>query len=132
MRDARLDGDLRRMDEVQAAVELPPSIAPEACAMAQIGVASGQALRIVAQFVLAQQTQRTAQTHQYAQVHEPIFQPLRALKAVVYQLAMAAQRVAEQQDDGRAGRKQQQAGPAEKAQGARHGAGQHGRQPKRW
>jgi hypothetical protein len=77
--------------------QLPPGIDPEAAAVPQIVVANGQALCVVAQLVLAQQADRPCETHLHAQVDQQVFEPARTLETVVHQLAMAAQRVAEQQ-----------------------------------
>ena len=43
---------------------------PEGAAVTQVGVAVGQALRVVAHFVLAQQTDRPGESHLHAEVHE--------------------------------------------------------------
>ena len=76
--------------------------------MAQVVVALGQALRVVAQFVLAQQADGPRQPYLHAEIHQHIFEPARTLKAVVDELAVTAQRVTEQQHDGCAHDEQRQ------------------------
>lgn len=65
--------------------------------MAQIVVTSRQTLRVVTQLMLTQQSDGTREPDLHAAVHERIFQPLRALKAVVHELAVIAEGMAEQQ-----------------------------------
>ena len=90
--------------------------------MAQVVVALRQALRVVAQLVLAQQAERPGEPDLHAEIHEHVFQPARTLKAVVDQLAVAAERVAEQQHDGGAHDEQRERRGAERERAAEHRA----------
>ncbi len=67
--------------------------------MTQVLVTSRQALRKVAELMLAKQADRTRQSDLHAQIHQGVFQPLRALKAVVHELAVTAERKSKQQDN---------------------------------
>jgi len=99
IREARLDDERWRVPQVEAAVELPPAVVPEAASVTQVVVASRKPLRVVAQFVLLQEAQRAIEADEHAAVHERSLEPARTLEAVVDELAMAAQRMPEQQHD---------------------------------
>ena len=60
-------------------------------------MADRQALGVVAQLVLAQEADRPGEADLDAEVDEPVFEPLRAAVAVVDELAVAAERVAEEE-----------------------------------
>ena len=59
--------------------------------MSQVVMTHRQALRIVAQFVLPEQADGPGEPHLDAEIHEQIFEPARALEAVMHQLAMTAE-----------------------------------------
>ena len=92
--------ELRLRAQAQLADELPPRIDPERATVAQVVVADRKTLRVVAQLVLAQQSERAGEPDLHAEIDEHVFEPARALEAVVDQLAVAAERVSEQQHDG--------------------------------
>src|SRR5260221_1762252 len=60
-------------------------------------MAIGQPLRIVAKFMLPEQTKWASQTNLNSQIHQGVFEPFWTLVAVMNQLAMAAERMSEQQ-----------------------------------
>ena len=82
---------------MQLAIQLPPGIHRCGAGVPQIGMAARNALREVSQVMLAQQAQRACQAHLNAAIHQQILEPARALEAVVNQLAVIAERVAQQQ-----------------------------------
>jgi hypothetical protein len=100
--------------------------------MPEIVVADRQALRVVAQLMRAHQTQRTGEPDLHAHIDQDIFEPGRAFETVVNELAMAAERMAEQQH--RAGREEedQQARPGEEQAAADHGRCRHAEEPQRF
>jgi hypothetical protein len=63
--------------------------------MAQVSMASRKSLRVVPNLMLAQQTNRTRKPHLYSAIHQGVFEPLRALEAVVNQFPMIAKGMAE-------------------------------------
>ncbi len=63
-------------------------------------------LGIIAQLMLAQQANRASESHLHAEPDQQVFKPFWARKAVVNQLAMATQRMPEQQYKGCSGREQ--------------------------
>src|SRR5688572_6426970 len=115
--------------ELQLAGELPPGVAPEFAAVAEIVVADGKPLRVVAQLVLPQQAERPRESDLHAQVDQRVFEPARTLEAVVDELAMAAERVTEQQH-GRSGAdvERERAGP-ERQRAADDGGRRHAEKP---
>jgi hypothetical protein len=127
--DARLDADGGLAFKLQLAMQLPPRVAPEAAAMAQVVMAFGQALRVVAQLVLAKQTKRPSQPDLHTAVNECVFEPLGCLEAVMDKPAVAAQRVAEEQHEGGAGDEDSKRRPCEGGEAADDSRQRHASEP---
>ncbi|MNR10603.1 hypothetical protein D3C85_1268610 [compost metagenome] len=125
VRDEWLDLQMRRPVQVQFAMQLPPRIGPETAPVAQVVVAHGQTLRVVAQLMLAKNAQWSGQADLHAAIDECKAQPPGALEAVVNQLAMAAQRVAEEQHEAGADNEQRHRIPAKEQAAADQGGHCH-------
>jgi hypothetical protein len=82
-RNSRLYLDRRLTFKPQLAVQLPPGVAPEAAAMAKVVMAVGQALGVLAQFVLAKEAKRASQPDLHTAVNEDVLEPPGRLEAVV-------------------------------------------------
>jgi len=93
--DSRLNSDDGRVEQHQLAIQLPPCIQPGGSAVFQVVVAIRESLRVIAQLVLTEETDRARESDLYSEVHEKVFEPLRTLVAIVDELSVATQRVAE-------------------------------------
>ena len=100
--------------------------------MAQVVVAVRQPLCIVSQLVLPQQADGSSQADLNSEIDQHVFEPLRALKTVVYELAMAPQRVAKQQYDTRGTQEDSERRPRERRRPANRGPSGHGDEPRRF
>jgi hypothetical protein len=106
-RDPWLDVNYWWVIQYQIAVELPPRISPPRGPVTQVVVALGQALCEISQLMLAKQPNGTGQAHLDTAVHQDVLQPLGTLIAVMNELSMAAERMAQQQNHSRRHEEQQ-------------------------
>src|SRR5215468_10223286 len=83
------------MRQNQPAVQLPPRIMPDPCAMAGIVVARHLALRPVAEIMNANHAERPRHSDQCAEIDAEMFEPQWALEARMNQASMHPDRMAE-------------------------------------
>src|SRR5271154_2707329 len=75
--DSRLNSDDGRVEQHQLAIQLPPCIERGRSAVFQVVVASREPLRVIAQLVLTEKTDRARESDLHSEVHEKVFEPLR-------------------------------------------------------
>src|SRR5690606_16775486 len=90
VRDARLRREARRALELELAMKLPEAIKQDAASMLQVIVTFWLPLRPVAQIMLVHEAERSGHTYENAGIYHQVFQPERAIEAVVNEAAMHA------------------------------------------
>ncbi len=123
------DANDGRMRQLQLARQLPPGVAPESTSVPKVIVAIRHALCEIPQFVLPQQADGACQPDLHAEIDQQVFQPARAGITVMDQLAVASQRMPQQQHASRRRQEQDQRAPGEGHRTAHHGSGQHAEKP---
>jgi hypothetical protein len=128
--DAPFDLDVRLTAQGQLAGELLPGIAPHRAAVTQVVMALREALCVVAKLMLPQQSERPGDAHLHAQIDQQVFEPARTLEAVVHQLSMTAEGVAQQQHETRGRQEQAKRRHAERLQSADDRGTRHAEEPR--
>jgi hypothetical protein len=90
-----------------------------------------QALRIVAHFVLPKEANGTCEPDLDAKIRQEVLEPLRALEAIVDELAVVAERVSEQQYDGGGADKNRKGRPTERETATNQSTRRHADEPER-